>query len=203
MSIYLYIKQQPKTKLKYFGKTVQDPHTYNGSGVYWIRHCRKHGKPITLEVWEFQDQKQCTKFALEFSDRNNIVKSKEWDNMIPEDGINIPPSQKGKKQTVEHIKKSVAARIGAKRSRAFCQLISEMKKGIKIAPCSETHKQKIAATKIGKFWFTNKERNLQKLCYPGTEPEGWVVGTKIRKRPQAGLTRKKRQPKLIQATLLS
>ncbi len=193
MSIYLYIKQQPVTKLKYFGKTIKDPYTYNGSGVYWIRHCRKYGKPITLKVWKFKDQVECTKFALQFSKDNNIVESSDWANMIPEDGVNIPPSQKGKKQSPEHIKKSAAARNGAKRSLEFRQLMSDMKRGLKRVPHSETCKQKIAAAKIGKLWFTNEERTQQKLCSPGTEPEGWIPGTKTRKRPMAGLTRKKRK----------
>jgi len=32
---YLYIKKHNETGLKYFGKTTQDPYTYQGSGTDW------------------------------------------------------------------------------------------------------------------------------------------------------------------------
>jgi hypothetical protein len=40
---YLYLKQHNKTGLQYFGKTIRDPFTYAGSGVYWNAHLEKHG----------------------------------------------------------------------------------------------------------------------------------------------------------------
>lgn len=87
MTIYLYVKQHNITKLKYFGKTTRDPYSYNGSGKYWKRHISKHGLDIsTLYVYEFKDEDTCKKFALEFSEKNNIVESIEWANLKPENG---------------------------------------------------------------------------------------------------------------------
>jgi ribosomal protein L37AE/L43A len=87
MTIYLYIKQHNVTKLKYFGKTTNNPYTYNGSGKYWKRHIHKHGLDIsTLYVYEFSDINECSEFALNFSSINNIVESNEWANMKPENG---------------------------------------------------------------------------------------------------------------------
>lgn len=89
MIIYLYIKQHTLTGLKYFGRTIStNPFRYNGSGNYWSNHINKHGKEHirTLEIWGFDDQNLCTEFALNFSKDNNIVESKEWANMIIEDG---------------------------------------------------------------------------------------------------------------------
>lgn len=88
---YLYVKQHSVTKLLYFGVTIQDPTTYHGSGTYWNLHCKKHsGKEFvkTLCVWTFNCQSDCTKFALEFSEDNNIVESSEWANLIHEDAMN-------------------------------------------------------------------------------------------------------------------
>lgn len=66
---------------------TKDPYVYLGSGKYWRRHLKIHGKNIeTLEVWEFTDQDDCEKFALEFSEKNKIVESKEWANLRPENG---------------------------------------------------------------------------------------------------------------------
>lgn len=88
MKIYLYVKQHKITGLKYFGKTSKkDPYVYIGSGLHWRRHLKVHGKDIvTLEVWEFTDPVECEIFALDFSEKNNIVESAEWANMRPENG---------------------------------------------------------------------------------------------------------------------
>jgi len=72
MTTYLYVKQHNITKLKYFGKTVNEPYKYSGSGSYWLNHLKKHGKDIsTIEVWKFDDIDECKKFAMEYS--KNII----------------------------------------------------------------------------------------------------------------------------------
>ena len=102
MLIYLYVKKHNKTGLKYFGKTTKnDPYRYNGSGTYWKRHLNVHGKDIsTLEVWKFDNIDECVKFALDFSEKNNIVESKDWANLNIEngrDGVSVgSPGMKGK-----------------------------------------------------------------------------------------------------------
>jgi NUMOD3 motif len=85
---WLYIKQHNRTGLKYFGKTVQDPYKYKGSGVRWLRHLSKHGDEVST-IWSqlFTDKESLTLFALEFSQKNNIVESKDWANLRPEDGL--------------------------------------------------------------------------------------------------------------------
>lgn len=84
---YLYHKRHLKTKLNYFGKTIQNPKTYKGSGLHWTRHLAKHGRDVeTIQIWEFTDIEECSKFALEFSQSNDIVNSKLWANVVPEDG---------------------------------------------------------------------------------------------------------------------
>ena len=92
MGIYLYIKRHKVTGLKYFGKTTKsNPYSYPGSGKYWNRHCSEHGKGNefveTIDVWYFSDQDECTEFALKFSKENNIVESKEWANLVEENGL--------------------------------------------------------------------------------------------------------------------
>jgi hypothetical protein len=91
--MYLYVKQHNVTGLKYFGMTsTKDPYVYVGSGTHWRRHLKVHGKDIvTLEVWQFDNQDDCEKFALEFSEKNNIVESKDWANLRPENGRDGKP----------------------------------------------------------------------------------------------------------------
>lgn len=88
MFIYLYVKQHKITGLKYFGRTIKNPFKYKGSGTHWNRHLKKHGFDIeTIEVYGFDDQETCTKFAIKFSNENMIVESKLWANEVPENGV--------------------------------------------------------------------------------------------------------------------
>jgi hypothetical protein len=143
MKIYLYVKQHCTTGMKYFGVTSKkDPYIYIGSGTYWRRHLKVHGKNInTINVWEFTDPVECEKFALDFSEKNNIVESKDWANLRPENGrdgkpVGSPGMKKeknpnwgktkeqnsfyGKKHTPENILffKNMPKRLGGNNPRA-------------------------------------------------------------------------------------
>lgn len=85
--IYLYIKTHNKTGLKYFGKTIrQDPFKYFGSGTRWLNHLKKHGFDVSTEIYgTYTDIELCKKDALDFSLKNDIVKSKAWANLKIED----------------------------------------------------------------------------------------------------------------------
>lgn len=83
---YLYIKTHNKTGLKYFGKTTRDPMIYKGSGSIWTRHIKKYGYDVTTEVLGYYiDKQECLNAAIAFSIKNNIVESKEWANLKPEE----------------------------------------------------------------------------------------------------------------------
>lgn len=131
--IYLYIKQHTITNLKYFGMTQRDPFKYPGSGKYWVRHYRANGGPSyikTIEIFGFDDTELCSEFALTFSIDNNIIESKEWANLVLEDGrvgghygsklgprppetrAKISKSNTGKKHSPESIEKMRAASTG-------------------------------------------------------------------------------------------
>ena len=85
---YLYLKKHNQTGLMYFGKTVRNPESYAGSGVYWNRHLEKHGNDIST-VWTkpFTDKKELVKYALDYSKKHNIVESSNYANLKDEDGL--------------------------------------------------------------------------------------------------------------------
>lgn len=88
---YLYVKQHSITGLKYFGKTVkQDVYSYNGSGIYWKAHIKEHGLCHIETLWvsqPFTDEADLKEFATFFSEEHDIVNSKQWANLVIENGM--------------------------------------------------------------------------------------------------------------------
>ena len=84
----LYIKHH--TGLKYFGKTVQDPYKYMGSGSYWLNYVKKHNTKLIETLWvseEFTSVSEINEFAEFFSEFFSIVEAKDWANLKPETGL--------------------------------------------------------------------------------------------------------------------
>jgi group I intron endonuclease len=102
--LYLYLKTHNKTGLKYLGKTTQDPFKYKGSGKYWKRHIKKHGKDISTNILLATESKQeLIETGIYFSRLWNVVKSPEFANLKEENGDG--GSDKGRKLSEEHKEK--------------------------------------------------------------------------------------------------
>lgn len=94
MPIYLYIKTHNITGLKYLGKTTaKDPHKYSGSGLYWKRHLRDHGKNYITDILLMtESKKEIKEQGIYYSNLWNIVNSRDaygnklWANLKPEEG---------------------------------------------------------------------------------------------------------------------
>jgi hypothetical protein len=85
--VHLYIKTHRKTGLKYFGRTVEDPYLYQGSGAYWTRHLAKYGDDVsTVIVGTYYDDVELRTAAQNFSSTNRVAESTEWANLLPENG---------------------------------------------------------------------------------------------------------------------
>jgi len=162
MNIYLYHKRHRKTGLNYFGKTMVEPYNYYGSGKYWKRHLNKHGFDIeTVSVWEFTNQEECTKFALQFSIDNNIVESKDWANLKIEDGKDGgDPGPAGRKKIAE-------AHMGRKHSFKENENKSKRQKGVKRSP-------EYLAKKIGLKYKISKARTAPNKNKGRSLPKEWV-----------------------------
>lgn len=148
---YLYIKQHSITGKLYFGKTTLSHSrmlSYQGSGDYWRNHIKKHSKEYVKTIWYclFTEKDECEKFALTFSEQQNIVESKEWANFKPENGLDGgQPKGFG---------------IGRKQSQETKDLIRKIRKGSKQ---SQETKDKRAESLRGRI-FT--EDHLVKLRKP-------------------------------------
>jgi len=128
-TIYLYLKTHNKTGLKYLGKTVQNPYEYCGSGLVWIRHLKKHGNDVTTEIlFETTDIEEFKKVSLEYSEKWEIVESKEFANLMVEQGAG-GDTFSGKKHTPETIKKISERKKGTIVSEETRKKLSEAGKG--------------------------------------------------------------------------
>lgn len=166
MTIYLYVKQHTKTGLKYFGKTVKsDPYSYLGSGKLWVPHIRKHGTQYveTIELWKFEDQEEAIKFAIEFSNVNDIVNSENWANLVIEDAKDgafpkgYKPWNKGKKMSSEFCEKCSKKRKPL--SEQHKRKLSEKLKS-KSKPLSEEHKRKLSESKRGQIPWNKGKKSI-------------------------------------------
>jgi hypothetical protein len=86
----LMIKTHNVTGKKYFCKTTKldKLEKYHGSGTVWKRHLKVFGKDITTEILGiYYDKQRCVEAALKFSTENDIINSKEWANLILENGL--------------------------------------------------------------------------------------------------------------------
>lgn len=82
------------TGLKYFCKTsrLKTLKYYKGSGHYWKRHLKTHGKDISVDVFGiYYDELSCLAAAKEFSELHNVASNPEWANLIAENGFDGAP----------------------------------------------------------------------------------------------------------------
>ncbi len=70
--------------IEVFWKTKRsDPYHYLGSGKVWRRHLKKYNViPETSQIFSFDSLPEASKFALEFSQENKIVESKDGTEII-------------------------------------------------------------------------------------------------------------------------
>jgi hypothetical protein len=83
------------TGLKYFCKTAQlnTLKYYRGSGHYWKRHLKVHGKDIDVGVLGiYYEEDRCLAAAKEFSELHDVANNSEWANLIAENGVDGAPS---------------------------------------------------------------------------------------------------------------
>ena len=88
--LFLLLKEHNITGLKYLCKhygTKASCMLYPGSGTRWRAHLRKHGYDIhTTILYETDSKEYLKQKGLEYSLLYNVVLSKEFANLVPEDG---------------------------------------------------------------------------------------------------------------------
>jgi len=101
------IKKCMSTGLLYLCKTssqIKDPYLYNGSGVRWIKHIKKHNSHIiTCIIGEYPTRQELREAGLYYSNLFEVVKSPNWANLTEEkgDGGLIGNGQLGKRWKIK------------------------------------------------------------------------------------------------------
>jgi hypothetical protein len=103
MSIYLVKKIHKITGLKYLCKTIRkDWDRYPGSGHYWKRHLKIHGKHFDTELLrECNTPEELKEWGIYYSKLWNIVESDEWANLKQEEGDGGDMGPKGRQKLSE------------------------------------------------------------------------------------------------------
>lgn len=183
MPTYLYVKTHNKTGLKYFGKTTGDPYNYYGSGKHWLSHLRKHGFDISTEiVGYFKDANECQTFAEKFSRENSIVDSKEWANLIIENGLDGgatnfgPRSEETKRKLSSSLKGRKLSAEHARKCREHLKSLPKRKVGEYI-PSQET-KKKLREANLGKKLSEETKKKMSESRKGKLRPEAkeWLTG---------------------------
>lgn len=117
------------TGLKYFCKTTKsDPYKYAGSGLYWLRHLKTHGRFWDTEIIGFYTNREdCTNAALKYSVEHNIINAvneggyKIWANCINENGLDGGATTQGGPRSPDVVKRAadamrIALSLGKRRS---------------------------------------------------------------------------------------
>lgn len=191
--IYIYLKTHNKTGLKYLGKTIQDPYVYKGSGTRWRNHLRKHGNDVSTEIlFQSEDAEEIEKFSSSYSEKFNIVESKDFANLKPETGeggfehINNNPEMRKKvsKISSDWCKKN---KFGGNMTQYLTE-DSKRRMSWKGKHHTEETKKKISENRKGRgigkensqygtMWITNEElKKNKKIKKTEPIPDGWKKG---------------------------
>lgn len=175
---YLYVKTHNITGLKYFGKTTSNRNRYRGSGPRWVAHIKKHGYDVTTEiVGFFTDREKCRAFAIEFSEKNNIVNSKEWANQQIENGLDGGDTVTFKTpDEIDAIKKKRKQTFASKSAEDIEKIRTKNSEGVKKYIKENVDARKKSVEKIlvsrksnGKPWHSEETRkNISKNNKAGT-----------------------------------
>lgn len=163
--ISLYVKTHNKTGLKYFGKTKRkNVHSYTGSGVYWKRHLKKHGRDyITRVIAQFSEDQieELREFAINFSIENDIVNSKEWANFTIETGLDFHNALTGKNHPMWGKTGKNHQRYGKPISEESRRRMSEAQRGRVI---TEEMKRKISKKLKGQILSDEVKEKIKQSC---------------------------------------
>jgi len=147
--LFLLLKEHNITGLKYLCKhygTKASCMLYPGSGTRWRAHLRKHGYDIhTTILYETDSKEYFKQKGLEYSLLYNVVLSKEFANLVPEDGSGGHESMRSP-EVREKAKLTLNTRLAAGNYTE-----KELQRGI-------NNKHRIAT-----YGFTDKELTAHKL----------------------------------------
>jgi hypothetical protein len=149
-----------RTSERFSCKEVRDKHSE--IMINWSKSRTEEQKKITSEKLSLtvksktEEQKKITSEKLSKS-LKGLKRSEETRQKISK-------GKKGKKQTKEHAEKAAASRKA-----------NGVNIGERNGMANPDNRKKIAASKIGRKKYINPISNIGKYCFPGTEPEGFIL----------------------------
>ncbi len=179
---WLYCKVHNQTGLKYFGKTINDPYQYSGSGVYWNKHLAKHGNDVTT-VWAhlYTDATILNEEALFFSKVFNVVESTEWASLTEENGFT---GGNVYKRTLGHNMMMSDKLKGRSLTNAHRQNISNGSVGCKRGPMSVESKLKKSIALTGKIVSAETKEKMKTNALARTSDHNDKIRNTVKNLPK-------------------
>lgn len=158
--VNLYVKTHRLTGLKYFGRTVENPFEYRGSGAYWTRHLEKYGNDVSTKIiGTYTNSAELRAAAESFSADHDVATSVKWANLLPEDG-NVTGD--GWSPYGDHAEQIAALDAAVQRELQARQSGSASRAASPPAPIESSSGRNplvwvaVAAGVIGALWFFNQ-----------------------------------------------
>ena len=184
----LYIKTHNITGFKYFGKTTRLDciHSYKGSGVHWRRHLKVHGDSYTTEllgIW--QDKDRLIEYSKKFCEQHDVVSSKEWANMVLEEGLqgassgetNVSKRLDVRQKMSQNSAKNCSGLFGEDHPSFLGWYVTPLGRFASLREASIAHKTSIQNIHYGVYGYKYKYKDQQKFAPPR---QGWSFETKFK-----------------------
>lgn len=173
------VKTHRITGLKYLCQTTKkDPYKYKGSGLYWVKHLKKHGANFdTNIILKCYTKSALKEWGLYYSKLWSIVQSKHWANMIPEGGEGNPEFsqeiiEKLRTKSLNHWSNSNSKFHSVERNEKISKSMKKLwNETTSVFNSQEFHNKKSEKTK--KSWMNiNSGQHKSKKKYVVIDPAG-------------------------------
>lgn len=154
------IKTHDITGLKYLCVTTRKNwKAYQGSGIYWQRHLKKHGYDFTTELlYETDDYEDFLEQCLYYSALYDVVLNEEFANLVPETAYEFDNRILFWRYASEEIKQEIYKRRGITLKKNWDELKNDNEK-------YQERCNKLSET-INEYWAAKTLEERRKLVEP-------------------------------------
>jgi hypothetical protein len=154
--------------------------------VHWRRHLKVHGDSYTTEllgIW--QDKDRLIEYSKKFCEQHNVVGSKEWANMVLEEGLqgasngetNVSKRLDVRQKMSQNSAQNCYGLFGEDHPSFLGWYVTPLGRFASLREASIAHKTSIQNIHYGVYGYKYKYKGQQKFAPPR---QGWSFETKLK-----------------------